>query len=440
MKSCYYLAVYVLLILLANIDLAGQVSVVQMPQPGTISPVNTDNLMRSNRNSAPNNPFKQNTNSIGTYEQDKRRVEREKEERNRILSENNRTIIYDLPSFAALSGTEYYRDASKMLIDMLNGKTALNLKEAVFITENAYFEGKLNRSEYNKAIMDLANVAYQKAIEDGYNWNNHIAKNVMLFRAMSDRLKVKLPLHENYVTSHPMRYDFDDFKGDNDWSKVFISKLLATRKGNCHSLPMLYLILCEAIGAEAYLAHSPSHSYVKIKDKANNWYNLELTNGHIVTDAYIVGSGFISAEAIKSGLYMKPQTKKQTIAFCLYSLIVGYVRKYGYDDFVIQNLELILKFDPENSYATRLKSNYMTLQMQNVLKQIGRTTEDMLKKQHPRAYQMYLDVMAIYKKIDDSGFREMPEEIYVNWLNSMNKEKERQEHEDKYHKIIQLTR
>jgi hypothetical protein len=323
---------------------------------------------------------------------------------------------------------------------MLSGKTALNLKEAVFISENAYYEGKLNHYIYNQAIMDLATVAYQKTVEDGYNWNNPLTKNVMLFRVMSDTLKIKLPLHENSVISYPMRYDFNDFKGENDWSKMFVSKLLNTGHGNCHSLPLLYLILCEATGAEAYLAYSPSHSYIKFKDKANNWYNLELTNGHIVTDAFIVGSGFISAEAIKSGLYMKPQSKKQTVAECLYDLTVGYVRKYGYDDFVSQNIDSILQFDPENSYALRLKSNYKTLQLEYVLKQIGRIPEDMIKKQYPRAYRMYLDVMAIYKKIDDSGFREMPEEVYINWLNSLNREKERQEHEERYNKIIQLTR
>ena len=126
----------------------------------------------------------------------------------------------------------------------------------------------------------------------------------MLFRAMSDTMKIKLPNMETSVMSSPVKYDFEDFKGEKDWTKMFVSKLLSTKSGQCHSLPLLYLILCEATDTEASLAFSPSHTYAKFKDQQGNWYNVELTRGRITSDAVIMASGYITAEALKNKLYM----------------------------------------------------------------------------------------------------------------------------------------
>ena len=80
---------------------------------------------------------------------------------------------------------------------------------------------------------------------------------------------------------------------------MFVQKLLVTGKGQCNSLPKLYLILAEEIGAEAHLALSPNHSYIKFPDDEGNWHNIELTNNMLTTDAFILNSGYVKAEAIQ---------------------------------------------------------------------------------------------------------------------------------------------
>jgi hypothetical protein len=42
-----------------------------------------------------------------------------------------------------------------------------------------------------------------------------------------------------------------------------------------------------------------------------------------------------------------------------------------------------------------------------------------------------------YQIIDASGYQEMPEQAYEEWLNSVNKEKEKQEHQGQ---MLRLTR
>jgi hypothetical protein len=120
----------------------------------------------------------------------------------------------------------------------------------------------------------------------------------MLFKVMADTLKIKLPNKEGKAISYPMRYNFEDYRGEKDVSSIFVSKLLSTNYGQCHSLPLLYVILCEETGAEANLAFCPQHSYAKFKDRNGNWHNLELTQGAMVSDAFITSSTRINATSM----------------------------------------------------------------------------------------------------------------------------------------------
>jgi len=200
---------------------------------------------------------------------------------------------------------------------------------------------------------------------------------------------------------------------------------------------LLYLILCEETGTKANLSFSPSHYYAKFQDQSGNWHNLELTNGRIVSDAFILGSGYITAEALKNHLYMEPLTSKQTIAQCLADLAKGYIQKYGYDSFVSQCIDSTLKYDPTNIFARQVRSDYQTLRFEYVVKQVGRPSPEVLKARYPKIYQLLQERNQTYQIIDASGYQEMPEQAYKEWLKSVNKEKEIQEHQGQ---MLRLTR
>jgi hypothetical protein len=450
MRTKIFILVFVVLII-NTIATFGQIPVANPPQPATFSRGVIIGNSNNGNYPSPNIPAFPNLNSnnrqsLDIYERDGLEVQRRNMEMQRMREEDfadflpDRRIRYDLPSRAGAQGTEYYYRTAEKLLDMLRGKTPLDLKEAVFSVENAYFEERLDRKEYEKGIAELVAIAKLKAKQDGYNWNNPVTKNMMLFRVMADTLTVKLPLQERSTVSYPMLYDFDDFMGEKDHTKLFVTKLLATRTGQCYSMPLLYLILCEAVGAEASLALSPNHTYIKFKDRQNNWYNLELTNGRMTTDAHIIGSGFISAAAIKNGLYMNPQTKRQTIAHCLSGLAVSYIHKYGYDRFVMQCADSILHYAPGNTGAMAIKSNYQTQRLQYVIRQTGYPPLDTLKVRFPKAYGLLNEVKALYREMDNSGYREMPKEAYEVWLKSANEEKARREHNEKYNRVLQFVK
>jgi hypothetical protein len=438
-----------LFLLTVTITVSGQIPVVKTPQPATLSTGVIVGQPNNRVNPTPNMPSFPNFNNNRyrqqqeMYERDRMEVERRNMEIQRMTNEalaGFPSIQYELPSCAGLQGTEHFYRTAEKLMDMLQGKIPMNLKDAVFSVENSYFEGQLDRKIYEERISEMVAIARSKAIQDGCNWNDLTVKNIMLYRVMADTLRVKLPGQEKTSVSFPMQYDFEDYRGEKDPSKLFVTKLLRTHTGQCHSMPLLYLILCEAAGTDAYMAFAPQHSYIKFKDKRNNWHNLELTNGKIVSDAFVTGSGYVNAAAVKHHIYMEPQTRKQVIAHCLSDLASEYTDKYGYDSFVIQCADSSLAYAPGNTSALGLKSNYHSARFEYTVDQVGRPPQDILKKQYPHIYELLEERNNFYRKMDEIGFVRIPEEIYERWLNSINGEKEKREHDIRYKNILRLIK
>ena len=251
----------------------------------------------------------------------------------------------------------------------------------------------------------------------------------------SDTTKFYDYSQEGTVIHTPYSYDFNDFFGKDDWTQMFVSKLLVSKSGQCHSLPLLYLIYAQEIGSEAYLAYSPSHSYIKFQDKYKNWYNLELTNGMLISDAAIMASGYIKTEAIQNGIYMDTISYKQSVSTCLVDLAKGYYHKFGYDDFMIQCADTALKYFPKNVDALQVKADYYTLLTHHIGKQLPqvKTLQEMetVLQNYPRAKEIREKRNELYQIIDNLGFETMPEAEYQSWLNSVRNEAAKRESQNK---------
>jgi len=121
-------------------------------------------------------------------------------------------------------------------------------------------------------------------------------------------------------------------------------------------------------------------------------------------------------------------------------LASGYVTKYGYDSFVNQCVDTVLSYAPGNTTALAIKSNYLGERLVYVAGQIGRPPLEILKANYPLVYKMLEERNSFYKRMDDMGYTEMPPEIYEKWLNSVNEEKERREHDTRYRNILRLIK
>lgn len=403
-----------------------QVQLPKTPQPTSFQIItpNTNPI-----SSIPNTTFPTSQpNGIAVYEQDRKRGEQQKNELKEIYKDlRTDRINYALPSYGNIKSTEYYRKAFEQLTEL--NVDSFSVKKATFIIENAYFEEQQDYEEFDKVVKQTGDFIRDKMTELEFDQNSNLAKNYMLFKFFSDTLEIK----SKNLKHLPFKYDFEDYMGIEDWSKMFVSKLLETGKGQCNSLPRLYLILAEEIGAEAFLSLSPNHSYIKFRDDDNNWYNVELTNGMFTTDSSILQSGFIKSEALQNEIYMQKMTEKQLLSQLLSDFAQGYARKFGYDTFVNQVIDKALQLYPNSVSANMMKSNYLTIQFEYVAQQVGINARNRQELQNIRHYPKIVEILnqvnTQYDQVDDLGFEFMSPEDYQKWLSSLQETKQKEDNE-----------
>ncbi len=314
--------------------------------------------------------------------------------------------------------TAIYQSAYVTINNMLIGNEPVSFKKAVFITENAYYHNEMSYESFNTYIQYLVKIseAYRKAnsLKD-YNFSDstELAISASVFKIMKDSI---YDTRGNLVLK-PFIYDFDDSFAENNWSKMFVTKLLITHTGNCHSLPFLYKILCEEQGVKAYLAYAPNHIYIKQRNKKDGWYNSELTSGQYPIDAWVIASGYVSTETIKNSLYMDTLSQKQSLAQCLIDLARGYerIKKENAFDFVNMCYNTALKYNPNYVEALLYKSETLKKQYDNY-NSIGIAS---------KALEIYPEMQTAYVKLAKLGYREIPEEMYYQWINSLTTDKEK---------------
>ncbi len=378
-----------------------------------------------------------NRQQLQQYERDRKIVE----QREQILKEAYTDIQniqinvnYNLPSFSNVPETEYYKKAFERISKM--NENDYSIKETTFIIENAFYEEKENYEDFNEVIKQTGKFLLEKMDDFGYDKNSNVQKNYILFQFFADTLQIK----ERDLKHLPLTYDFDDFFGKKDWSKMFVTKLLRTGKGQCSSMPQLYLILAEEIGAEAYLSLSPNHSYIRFSDKLKNWYNVELTNGMFSTSSFLTQSGYIKSEALLNKIYMQSLSKKELFSVLLFDLASGYTHKFGYDEFSKEIIDKALEIYPNNVNAHMLLADYLTIKTRYVFHQLGVTKENFKTKmqQNPKALETLKQMKAQYNIIDNLGYTEMPEEAYQDWLHSLQEVKHKRENQEQQKRLKNL--
>jgi hypothetical protein len=415
---------------------------VNTPQPSTFSNYQNQSWLNP-QNNMPNVPNaldlfrgkdepsrinQQNQKIINEVEQNQIRQQEALNEIYREIQIQNISINYNLPSFSHLKETSFYVETFKKMsnLDVEN----FSIKDVNFEIENTYFQNKKDKGEFDKIIKSSGEFILAKMKELKYDSNSNLAKNFMLFQFFSETIQLK----NNGQKHDAFKYDFEDYLGIKDHSKMFVSKLISTQSGQCHSMPLLYLILAEEIGAEAYLSTSPNHSFIKFKDENNKWYNIELTNGMFTTPSFMINSGYIKAEALQNKIYLQNLTKQELLSNFYVDLANGYIHKFGYDDFINEVVSKSIELNPNNINAQMIKANYLAQRFEYVCYQLKINPRDNKQLQnihnYPKVVEMLHQVNQQNKLIDNLGYSQMPAEAYEKWLDSLQEEKNKQENEN----------
>jgi regulator of sirC expression with transglutaminase-like and TPR domain len=153
----------------------------------------------------------------------------------------------------------------------------------------------------------------------------------------------------------PFEYDLDDPLGANIKNKL-LPTYLASRKGNCVSMPLLFVILGQRLGIEVAVSLVPKHVFVKYRDELGTWINLEATSGaNPARDVWVREQSPFTDEALANGLYMQPLTKKETIAVMAGTLSEYWLR-HGDHEKAIALSDLTLAYYPKDVAAMLQKA------------------------------------------------------------------------------------
>jgi len=148
----------------------------------------------------------------------------------------------------------------------------------------------------------------------------------------------------------PFAYDHADPLGQNVPNKL-ISTYLATRRGNCVSMPILVLIVGERMGLNLGLSTAPLHIFLRHTDETGREINLEATSGALPARTLWYRQNLPMTErAIESGLYMRTMTRRDAAAH-MASTVVDFLMGEGRFQEAIEVGELILQHYPRDGYT-----------------------------------------------------------------------------------------
>jgi hypothetical protein len=317
-----------------------------------------------------------------------------------------------------------FERAYSTIESMLTDKRPLDFSEAVFVVENCMYDGTLDHKWYEAELQRITTgirkMAFSPAITAP---TTDMALNYAIFKFYTE----PCPLNNN----RPYEYDKESFIKEAGFTGGMVTHLLQTGTGTCHSLPYLYKIIADKVGAAAYLANAPLHSYIRTQDANGKWWNFETTTGHFNSPSFIMESFYVSEEAIRSGLYMTNLTAKETIVQCLYDLLCIYERKTGFysNGFVRMCYTLGLKYHyADNLHCQQI--NDLKYQLDKRAWNAGIRSEKALREDAVFGKE-YEHIQQLRKEFDAMGYHKYtPEEYQRNYqqaLDYLTKKSQQQE-------------
>ncbi len=210
----------------------------------------------------------------------------------------------------------------------------------------------------------------------------------------------------NWNNQQPFHYDLDDPLGRKLNNKL-LANYLTTKKGNCVSMPTLFVLLAQKLGLEMTFAQSPGHFFVKYRDETGVWYNLETTSGgHQKSDESYQRDTPMTPQALKNGIYMRPLSKRESIVTALIDPLLDNYKNRKNPERIIALADLVLEYHPKdvNAMVGKGYAYFLMLQRDFLLKYPK--PKDIPVVDRPRFEELDRSNRIWYEKAEALGWRE----------------------------------
>jgi len=213
-------------------------------------------------------------------------------------------------------------------------------------------DGRVDYAKVEAAIEHMVNPSFDDAAFEAElnRWAAIVrarvpegAPTVQVMTALGEVIYMPGPWNDH----HPFSYDLADQSGLNVQTKL-VSNYLHTRKGNCVSMSTLLVILGQKLGMGMTLTQAPQHEFVRLRDTNGRWINIEATSAGSAPDDTYIQDLHISPLAIRSGIYLRTTTPRETVAAMISPLesVYAHTRPPAY---LLGLAELAERLDPKNA-------------------------------------------------------------------------------------------
>ena len=322
---------------------------------------------------------------------------------------------------------------------------SFSISKAVYLSESAFYGQSVlpPYEQFENAIRKRAELVRQILSREGLSEKDNLSINYAIQRLFHQDNEFYDSATGKTFLVKKIGYDFDDYMGEKDWTKMYVTKLLHTGSGQCHSLPLLYLCIAEQLHAKAYLSLAPNHSFIQYFDAKGNKFNFETTNGNLVSETWLVQNTFVTSTAIKNKTYLDTLSSRKLFAQCLGDLLLSYFAKMQhYDNFSNELTKDLQTIYPDNITALMEQANLAYIIYKDELRRAGNPSKDKYTD-FPNLQKAFASFNLCRQRVDGTGFQRMPEEAYQKWLLSLEHEKQRQisqEEQEKMNQEIKLLK
>lgn len=227
----------------------------------------------------------------------------------------------------------------------------------------------------------------------------------------SDRAKltaIRTYLYESgdWNERRPYQYDVTDPKGQK-LSNRLLASYLETRRGNCVTMPILFLILTDRMHLPVALSRAPLHFFIKYTDDVSGQaLNLETTSGgYPARDSWIREQMPMTDQAIANGLYLRALTRRETLAAMAAVVVEANLERQRFQE-GIEVADTILEHDPTFAYMLAKRGSAFADQIETEFVQKYPRPTDIPLALRPRYQMLQARNFADFAKAEALGWRE----------------------------------
>jgi regulator of sirC expression with transglutaminase-like and TPR domain len=205
--------------------------------------------------------------------------------------------------------------------------------------------------------------------------------------------------------NRPFAYDMSDPLGKKPANR-YLHNYLTSRRGNCITMPILFVILGQRIGLNLTLAEAPLHLLVKYTDDDGAVWNLEPTSGGgFARDAKYRKDLPMTDKAVAAGTYLRALSSEETAAIIASHVAEQYLREGHYEQAVVAASNF-LRHSPRSVHLMLLKgSAYGKILHRDIISKYKRESE-MTPDINTYADMLYAESLSAFAEAEALGWTE----------------------------------